>query len=219
MLARELRARSEPVAQSEVQAYVRRIVDRLTETQVEIEVISYAHPEPTAFFGHLFIPVEFFFRAADEAEFAAMLAHMIGHLTLRHGISELQPGQIPLMFWGGAFGAHAESTVVRVWPIFARALLPQAELDADRFAIALAARAGFPPSALRRYLDRVQIANQPGSVLPTREMRLGEIDRHLQAFPDPDFIRGDDFTQVRELLRRFASIPRRQPTLEPLQRR
>jgi predicted Zn-dependent protease len=221
MLARELRSTSEPVSQPEVQGYVRRLVDRLTNAQpiparLETEVISFSHPEPIAFFSHLFVPAGFFFRADDEAEFAAMLAHTIGHLSLRHGIGQQsQPGQIPLMFWGGNLGAHAESTIVRNWPMIARARLPNAELEADRFAIELAARAGFPPSALRRYLERVQIADQPGSVLPPRETRLREIDRILVSLPDPGFAPSDEFSQVRETLRRFAPPARRPPTLMP----
>lgn len=220
MLARELRARSEPVSQPEVQAYVRRLVDRLANAQpsparLEAEVISFAHPEPIAFFGYLFVPADFFFRADDEAEFAAMLAHMIGHVVLRHGAGDQQPGQVPLMFWGGYYGAHAESTMVRKWPITWRARVSGAELEADRFAIELAARAGFPPSALRRYIERVQIADQPGSVLPPRETRLREIDRLRLSFPDPDFVPSGEFSQVREILRRFAPPPRRPPTLLP----
>jgi predicted Zn-dependent protease len=68
---------------------------------------STIHEPATLPGGYVFVPAGLFLAAQDEAEFAGMLAHAMGHIALRHGTRQATRGvlikqrSIPLIFMGG----------------------------------------------------------------------------------------------------------------------
>ena len=167
-LASEVRQQSRPFDNPAVDAYVKRIggelVAHLPENPLTytFEVISTdeaTEPIPLPG-GYVFIPARFLLAAQDEAEFAGMLAHSIGHIALRHGTRPATRGEvmnvahIPLVFAGGWMGGgHADSRRPLIGvPIGFLEFQRTRELEADAFGLELAARAGYDPAALRRYI-------------------------------------------------------------------
>ena len=91
-LASDILRESKPLAMPRAQAYVTRIGNELLSHlpgvpyvySFEVIVTDALEPIPIPG-GRIFIPAKFFLSARDEDEFAAMLAHSIGHIALRHG--------------------------------------------------------------------------------------------------------------------------------------
>ncbi|MFN0101155.1 MAG: M48 family metalloprotease [Bryobacteraceae bacterium] len=231
-LASETKTQSKTLADPAVDAYVKRIGAELI-GQLEQPIFEYqfqaiasgTRAEPFSLpGGYVFIPARSFVAAQDEAEFVGMLAHAIGHVALRHGTRTATRGQtvnmasVPLVFMGGWTGTHADSQRPE-------ALVPMGflefqrthELEADRFGLELAARAGYDATAFQRYVERTHSADSKVSPLPARKLRLAKIQETVVSLPPATTIprSGEAFRRVQEVVRSILERPdqRRVPTL------
>ncbi len=229
-LASEIRQRSKPLDNPVLDAYVKRMGKQLVSHLGEapfpysFEVLLTAEAsEPMSIpGGHIFIPAGFFLAAQDEAEFAGMLGHSIGHAALRHGTRTATRGQIvnmasiPLVFMGGWMGAHADSQGrAPLVPIGFLGFQRGFELEADKFGLELAARAGHDPAAFRRYIQRTQPADSNMSPLPARELRLARIEEIPRPAANVPPSSSDEFLRAQEAAREALGKPepRGAPTL------
>jgi len=78
------------------------------------------------------------------------------------------------------------------------------EQEADRFAVELAARAGYDPAGLQRYIARVQVDDPKFSALPERDLRLVRMREVLESQPRASAVSrsGEEFEEIREIVRR-----------------
>jgi predicted Zn-dependent protease len=107
----------------------------------------------------------------DESELAAILAHEIGHVSRRHIVDELNihgAEQADLSTLSRFLGASADTARVALSQAVDKALSVlfdtgynvKQELEADRVATLLLAETGYDPTALRRFLARVESPQQ-----------------------------------------------------------
>ncbi|MGH9632947.1 MAG: M48 family metalloprotease [Bryobacteraceae bacterium] len=232
-LASEVKRQSKPLDHPLVDAYVKRtgreLAGHLADSPFvySFEVILAANTEPISLPGGIIlIPARFFLTARDEAEFIGMLAHSIGHIALRHGTRTAMRGQavnmasIPLVFMGGWMGAHADGRGTALVPIGFLKFQRTYELEADRFGIELAARAGYDAAAFRRYIERAQPPDADSdprmAPLPARDVRLAGMDELLRSLPvPPPSSSAAEFERIQEAVREALGRPaqRRAPTL------
>ena len=131
--------------------------------------------------GYIFITRGAIDMAQDEAELAAILAHEVAHVTLRHIVKDLNihgsevsnlSGLTAIL---GAFGdttrVALNQTVDKAMSIlFATGFNVKEELEADQTAALLLAETGYDPTALKRYLKRL--------AAKTLETHSSEIQTH-----------------------------------------
>jgi predicted Zn-dependent protease len=97
----------------------------------------------------------------SEAELAGVLAHEIGHVMHRHHLKLIQKSGV-IGVLGGVLGAKVKSENQTIQnligngaEILARGLDKDAEYEADRDGVVLAARAGYDPFGLPEVLQRI----------------------------------------------------------------
>jgi beta-barrel assembly-enhancing protease len=161
--------------------------------------------------GYVFVPAELFLDAQDESELAGMLAHAIAHVAERHGIRTATRGEIvnyasvPLIY----MGTHYPPVAVPLGFIkFAR----QYELEADRLAAHSMAAAGFDPSALLRYIQRVQVDRQDQSAqyspYPPLAERIAALQKQIANLPARAYTdSGEEFRQMQQRVRELRPEP------------
>jgi beta-barrel assembly-enhancing protease len=108
--------------------------------------------------GYIFVTKGLYRVLQNESELAAVLAHEIGHVIKKHHLKILQ--QSRLVDLGGkalAKQAGENEQIKRLigsgGEIFARSLDKNAEFEADRIGVVLAARAGYDPFGLPTVLQ------------------------------------------------------------------
>jgi predicted Zn-dependent protease len=90
--------------------------------------------------------------SADDAETAAILAHAIAHIALRHYTRELTRREIGATASANTMGATNDSVRLASKNYNAQSNT-NFEFDADRFAVKLMIDAGYDPQALVRWLE------------------------------------------------------------------
>jgi beta-barrel assembly-enhancing protease len=108
--------------------------------------------------GYIFVTRGLYRSLQNESELAGVFAHEIGHVIRRHHLKLLQQGQ--LMDLGSKLLAkktgenrYIKNLIGNGAEIFARSLDKNAEFEADRLAVVLAARAGYDPFGLPSVLQ------------------------------------------------------------------
>jgi len=218
-LVREIRKEAKPLGDAEVSAFVERVGRKLSAllpgSEFQFEVVVSPGAEPIGLpGGFVLVPASFLIAAEDEAEFVGMLAHAMGHVFLRHGFPVMRPPQsaipstIPLIFMGGWTGVHANTQQPMVLPMGLWETMRKYELEADRFGVDLARKAGYDPGALARYIRRVQKedSSRP-SPLPPKGERLAA----LEGMAAQGTVDGSEFQRVRGLA--GAAKVRKAPSL------
>jgi predicted Zn-dependent protease len=189
-------------------AWAAHLDERLFPYSVEV-IATTASTEPMALpGGYVLIPARFFLAVEDEDEFAGVLAHSLGHIALRHATRIATRGEvakiasIPILHVGGWMGSHADSQRPGIsQPLAFLQFRRVFELEADAFGLELAARAGYPAAALRRYIERLQILDARFSPLPARDLRLARMEDLPQTGPGVPFYSPEEFLQIREMIR------------------
>lgn len=102
-LAADLRREMPPLQNAALAEYVQAVVWRLGVAAYTCELLdSSRKPDVTEPMplpgGRILIPSAALLAAADEAEFAALLAHAAGHLAARHGTRAMKQPAIPKGF-------------------------------------------------------------------------------------------------------------------------
>ncbi len=227
-LAAEFAKRTTPVDSAPVLAYAQSVGARLSAVLPEAAKWSFkvirddiGRPthEPASFPGaHIFVPAGLIEQAADESEFAGMLAHAMAHVAERHGTRMATRGQladtssIPLIFMGAWEGLGAGGAKAMI-PMRMRSFQRQFEIEADALAVKMMAQAGFDPTALARYIGRTQV-DEEGSAMPLRADRLAALERGTAALPGTASVAGSEFAAAKEELRRATAVePRGVPSL------
>jgi predicted Zn-dependent protease len=108
--------------------------------------------------GYVFVTRGLYRGLQNESELAGVLAHEVGHVIKKHHLTILQ--QARLLDLGGKVlttkvgeNEHIKMLIGNGAEIFARALDKDAEFEADRTAVVLAARAGYDPFGLPTVLQ------------------------------------------------------------------
>lgn len=141
--------------------------------------------------------------AEGEAEFAGMLAQAIarGPLPIKSNT-----GTIPLIFVD-SFASD---------PLLPTAAMEQRrgmELQADAFAVSAMSRAGFDPSALLRYIERVQPRDQPRSPFPARAARIAALQDAIHGLPPATYAESEEFHGIQEQVLPTPPKPPSRPSL------
>jgi predicted Zn-dependent protease len=91
------------------------------------------------------------------------------------------------------------------------------ELEADALAVEALAHAGFDPTALVRYIERVRPAS-PGtlpkvfSALPERDQRIAGLNVAIARLPQTSYAEpGTEFTAIRDEVVRLTARPQNTP--------
>lgn len=192
-LAEEVRANSSVLESPQILRYVESMASRLSAAMPTVglnysfEVLGKTggtlHEPSVLPGGYIFVPVGLFFAAQDEAEFAGMLAHSIAHASARHGTRVATRGQlanlasVPLIFMGGRGGIHGSDSAV---PLGFLPFIRGFELEADCIAVQAMVQSAYDPSALLRYVERLQVDDdRPQSPLPRRGVRIAELEQRI----------------------------------------
>jgi predicted Zn-dependent protease len=110
--------------------------------------------------GYIFVTKGLYRSLQSESELVGILAHEVGHVIKKHHLKILQ--QSRLVDMGGKVLAkrvgeneHIKKLIGNGAEIFARSLDKNAEFEADRVAVILAARAGYEPFGLPTVLQDI----------------------------------------------------------------
>jgi predicted Zn-dependent protease len=110
--------------------------------------------------GYIFVTRGLYRVLRSESELAGVLAHEIGHVNMKHHLKILQQGRMLDMGSKLVAGRAGENEYIKRLlgsgaEIFARSLDKNAEFEADRIAVILAARAGYDPFGLPTVLQDI----------------------------------------------------------------
>ncbi|HLJ16285.1 MAG TPA: M48 family metalloprotease [Bryobacteraceae bacterium] len=128
--------------------------------------------------GPIYVPLDLLRKAYSEAELAAMLAHSMAHIVLRH--------QTRMALYGQSARPGTPAPI---------GLLGQArkfELDADALAVRILADAGYNPSGLASFLKKLLPDERSTeavmlSSLPAVPSRIEAIENVIEALPRQDY--------------------------------
>jgi predicted Zn-dependent protease len=105
----------------------------------------------------------------DEAQLAGVLGHEIGHIALRHHITVMQQSAAvsagARIAQGGDRSYLVNNLIGTGAEVLARGLDKNAEFEADRIGVVLAARAGYNPYALVEVLHKLAARGQDDQAL------------------------------------------------------
>jgi predicted Zn-dependent protease len=163
-----------------------------------------------------------FLAAKDEAEFAGMLAHSMVHVSERHYTREAtrvalaNEATVPLIFMGGWTGYGTRQGGPVLVPVGMLKFQQVAETEADTLAVAISSGAGFDPSALLRYINRVQ-AESPGTGGRAFAARVSNLEAAIQAQPQQTYTVADpdEFGRIQVEVRQVTPVGPR-PLLKPV---
>jgi predicted Zn-dependent protease len=171
--------------------------------------------------GYVFVTKGLIDRVPDEAELAGILAHEISHVTGRHHLKAMRKtaraGMLTQLVGsqlkndvGGALSAQL---LALGRDMYARGLDQEDEFEADRVAVALAARAGFDPYGLVSVLQHLRSAGADAhfaltlSTHPPSQQRLDLIEKAMGNRLDG--LAGLPSTRVHQRLEQLMAAARR----------
>lgn len=160
------------------------------------EVNAFAAPG-----GTIFVTRGLIDRTESEDELAAVLAHEIGHVTLRHGLSAIQQSNLMQAFkYLGSSAAQAtldqeqlqevtgifdESVQDVVESMVTNGFSKEAEYEADALGQRIAAASGYDGRALRKFLQRLGREGGTGGVFSTHPSPQDRMDNLPEAEATP----------------------------------
>jgi predicted Zn-dependent protease len=167
--------------------------------------------------GYVLVTKGLYRKLKNEAELAGVLGHEIGHVMLKHHLKLLQQSQM-IAAVGGLLGqkAGSEDQLIRNLigngaEIMARSLDKNAEYQADRVGMVLAARAGYDAYGLPTVLQEIgHVPAQDGRVALLYKTHPLPGDRltHLSEAVDG---RLDDLAPGKDVAGRFYRLPEAVP--------
>lgn len=148
----------------------------------------------------------------NEAELAGVLGHEIGHVVKKHQLKLIQKQQLISLgagVLGGKLGTN-DQTIRKVIgsgaEICARSLDKDAEYEADRIGVVLAARAGYEPYGLPEVLQVLGTAGKGDSRVSLLFKTHPHPDDRLARLGDTIGARLDGITDGRLLTERFYKL-------------
>lgn len=147
--------------------------------------------------GYVFITKGALNNIEDESELAAILAHEIGHVELRHYVKKVklrsakgnaEDGLGAILSGGGRAATQAfnEALDETMEILFNKGLQSKKdEFEADRTSVFLLANAGYDPTALMRYFNRIEKNQSDQTQIlaethPSLTERINEMDTLIQ---------------------------------------
>lgn len=149
--------------------------------------------------GYILVTKGLYKKLQNEAELAGVLAHEVGHVIKQHHLKILKQGQMIEMgggllkqqVGGGGKGQAIGKMIGSGAEILARGLDKNAEYEADRIGVVLAARAGYDAYALPSVLQEIgHVSADDSSVSllfkthPHPEKRLVELGDAMDGYAD-----------------------------------
>lgn len=219
-MASELRRKTTAIQDSDVQKYLDLIGRRLaaempnanfpfTFSVIADDPCRTTHEPASLPGGYVFVPAALFFAARSEAEFAGMLAHSMEHVAERHSTGQSAVTRsaslpnMPLIFIGSWSGSCSGNVAI---PRGLLAMQRNNELEADRLAVQTIGRAGFDPSALVSYIQRVQTPQTMSfSSLPDSEERVAEMNLIIERLPAMTYQTSAAFAAIQDKLQRLTT--------------
>jgi predicted Zn-dependent protease len=158
--------------------------------------------------GYVYINAGLMYEAENEAELASVAAHEIGHIVQRHAIKQMRQRAIA----DGLLSAAGldESTAVQLGVQLALNL-PHSrgdEFEADRVGLDILRRAGYAPSAMVSFMQKLQRGGSPPPFLSTHPAvgdRINTLEQLIaENPPTANEVDGLDNVAYRSKLRSFA---------------
>ena len=207
-----LRGQVQQLSDPQVKDYLERSVYRLAETSQlqdrRLEFVLLDSPQLNAFAapgGIIGVNGGLFIHAQTEGEYAAVLAHELGHLIQRHfarGLEAQQRMQLPLMaaMLAGVVAAAAGAGDAGIAAIVStqaaaiqaqRRFSRQNEQEADRVGVTNMVRAGYDPRSMPNMFERLarqyRYDGKPPEFLlthPVTESRIADTRNRAEQYPD-----------------------------------
>jgi len=173
--------------------------------------------------GYIYIHTATILRARHVNELAAVLAHEVGHVSLRHvarnyerqrGASTLHQAGVlaaSVFGYGGLANLGGGLAAIAVLNSFTRS----DEAAADEFAVGVMTRAGYDPDGLTRFLEVVAEEEQAGrppaflSSHPDTRDRIADVAALVEASPRPPGLRKTDRGRLEIIQRRIEILTRK----------
>jgi predicted Zn-dependent protease len=213
----EMESHQRMIDDTQVLAFADRLVKKLSSGEslrvpLELKVID--NPEITVASalpgGVLLISSGAVLRSESEAEFAALLAHAIGHSQtgLKNAPARLSGNAVPLIFLGGPWGSCDRSPdgTRLILPIAWLAQASLAEVQADMLALGYLVNAGYDPHAMISVFE-----HWSGKLLPGEELKVKSDS--LARTATLTVVDTSAFEQMKARLTPAAVSRRRPPTL------
>lgn len=143
--------------------------------------------------GYVFVTSALLSRMDNEAELAGVLAHEIAHVTERHIVKELNLrgaeksaiSSISALLGGASDSvkiAFSQAVDKAVDLILRDGYKKEDEMQADASAVILCAFAGYDPTALISFLDKIgKVKTDVGKTYPVYDLRLATINKAIAA--------------------------------------
>ena len=143
--------------------------------------------------GYVFVTSALLSRMENEAELAGVLAHEISHVTERHIVKELNLrgaeksaiSSISALLGGASDSvkiAFSQAVDKAVDLILRDGYKKEDEMQADTNAVILCAFAGYDPTALISFLDKIgKVKTDVGKTYPVYDLRLATINKAIAA--------------------------------------
>lgn len=168
--------------------------------------------------GYVFVTMGALRLMGDEAELAAVLGHEIGHVASKHIVKELKirsedrEGKSLTALIGGATDpirvALQQMVDQAVNILFERGYQKQDEFESDQIGSSLLALSGYDPTALRRYLQRIE-SSQGATTAdiyrthPANSDRIGAITAFLN---ENGLLNGEAGTTNQKRFKRYVQL-------------
>lgn len=229
-MANEIDRSSPLVTDPAVNEYVNRVAQNIvlhSDAKIPFTVKVIDSQDVNAFAlpgGFLYVNRGLLEAAENEAEVAGVLSHEIAHVTARHGIEQATKGEllnyasIPLIFFGGIGGYLVRQVAGLAVPLTFLKFSRGAEKEADRLGAQYMWSAGYDPTALISFFEKLQAQDKrkPGTLAkvfsthPLTGDRITEVRGLIQRFPDRGEyqISTSEFGQVRSRLLASGSAGR-----------
>jgi predicted Zn-dependent protease len=181
--------------------------------------------------GYIYVNTGLLRMADTEAEFAAALAHEIGHVAARHATRQATQSQvsqvatIPLIFLGGWGGICARSAAALIVPPAYMATLRGNEAEADLLGLQYLYKSGYDPLGMVDIFEKIlafdvrrhKILTAWTSTHPESDDRLSNVQKNIETLlkAKPEYIvNTSEFDNVKAHLAALDWIPKPVPTLD-----
>ncbi len=162
--------------------------------------------------GYVFVTKGLYRQLNSEAELAGVLGHEIGHVIRKHHLRMLQKSRA-LAELGAAAGRRMEGSspiaanfMGNFWEAFARGLDKEAEYEADRIGMVLAARAGYDAYGLPTVLQAIGHVSANDSRVAFLFKTHPHPDDRLATLSEAVGSRFDDLPEGKTLSNRFYRL-------------